>query len=758
MSGYLPHFSEIHYTDDIGATTNTWVVNQKLKNSIWAQTDNKKFNTRCMPVVKKSSGVNLKGVEFFSKNSKWESVHNKWDENNPKWGEISELENSKYNKNDIMFLYESSPKFYNLKYNTSSKPFTANINVVDEFNIQKFLPVVMVQYYKMVDSNDDYITHTTTPTSSRVDLKTYLDLKTASGLSDEEFYKRYPIFLFDLVGYYGNAGERENIKDNVGSYNFIGFGVQRENDKTIELLYRNFTGGLNATNNNSFSIQSRLTQQFIDRTTGTDGYTTCVPTLNATYMYFGTNSRACYPFYFSEFKIAPDESLFDENNEPIVTTYKTNDIWEIPTVVYPTLSGANEGIRISPYFTYEYIMSYVALFGIYYTTDSTLIQENITDPYNISQGVFLGHMDNNGWTDGTYAEGTAIRDFDSANKQIGDIGNTPYNPNSTPTNTDNLANDTFSTNVQYASFSRKYLLTGTQLNNLYSVINNSTDFKQKDGMQYFVSLQIIPQIFAENCICNTEIIKFGDFPDINIVADHVDGSRVDYAIGLIDVADFDVPQRYNNFLDFYPYTRHKMYLPYIGTVDLPPDLAGKHLNIKYSWDIENGNCTAYITVSTDTGESVFATYSGNVYGDIVVTANNADIKQIKQALSLLGSVNSIFNSGTSLNPFAVIGAGISGMQTMSDLDSKGYFHSKSSQGDFNNFHAPQYCKLITQYMYVDDFSPFEKSTGYNCNKWAKLSDVHGHTVVQNANLGSSFMTIDEVEELNRLLETGVELP
>jgi hypothetical protein len=76
-----------------------------------------------------------------------------------------------------------------------------------------------------------------------------------------------------------------------------------------------------------------------------------------------------------------------------------------------------------PCMTPEFVLSYIAAFGMYFTYDTTWDDDTI----------MLGHMDANGVTDGTYFTGwDNIKVADTYNKNIYDLTDTPYTPSVDP--------------------------------------------------------------------------------------------------------------------------------------------------------------------------------------------------------------------------------------------------------------------------------------------------------------------------------------
>ena len=83
----------------------------------------------------------------------------------------------------------------------------------------------------------------------------------------------------------------------------------------------------------------------------------------------------------------------------------------------------------------------------------------------------------------------------------------------------------------------------------------------------------------------------------------------------IDCGTIGIPEYYGNYLDYSPYSKAHVYLPFIGIVELNvDDIVGHAVNITYRIDEYNGACIAMITVAKVTevnGEQV--EYSNTMY-------------------------------------------------------------------------------------------------------------------------------------------------
>lgn len=85
----------------------------------------------------------------------------------------------------------------------------------------------------------------------------------------------------------------------------------------------------------------------------------------------------------------------------------------------------------------------------------------------------------------------------------------------------------------------------------------------------------------------------------------------------LDCGSIDVQEYWGGFMDYSPYTKISLYLPYCGNYDLDVDeIMGHKLGVKYLIDILTGSCVAMVSVDS----SVKYQYQGMCKYDIPVSA------------------------------------------------------------------------------------------------------------------------------------------
>lgn len=301
-------------------------------------------------------------------------------------------------------------------------------------------------------------------------------------------------------------------------------------------------------------------------------------------------------------------------------------------------------------------------------------------------------------------------------------------------------------------------------------------------------------------------IKFG-----GVKAETVEMNYVETQFVTIDMGSLFIEEYWGNALDYSPYTKIQIYLPYIGFQDLDADeVMGKTIHLIYNVDLLSGDGVANIEV---TGSNVQGTeisaplyiFNGNMSSTIPLTATQRGDQILAIAAAAVntiapgagGSLTAASNipaaqqankgSGGAATPpptqqpqpsgaatasqaspaqqtqpntgskLAAIKQGLGGVpipSAMSILSAKGgVVHSGNIQGN-SGILASQYPYLVitrpVQALSVDH----GKYLGYPANYLARLGELSGFTSVDSVRL-STTATEDEYNEIVTLLKSGV---
>ena len=156
----------------------------------------------------------------------------------------------------------------------------------------------------------------------------------------------------------------------------------------------------------------------------------------------------------------------------------------------------------------------------------------------------------------------------------------------------------------------------------------------------------------------------------NIVLD--DGPSVEYLTGQryvdVDMGSFSIDPTFNSYLDYEPFTKLSIYLPFIGVQQLPTDefmtkadpsgalsdKSGSTITVKYRIDLLTGGCVAYIKQGTQNKLQ----FSGKCGATLPISGANYN-NMISGLVQAVGGLASTIASGGLTAPMS-FGAAISG--------------------------------------------------------------------------------------------------
>ncbi len=211
-----------------------------------------------------------------------------------------------------------------------------------------------------------------------------------------------------------------------------------------------------------------------------------------------------------------------------------------------------------------------------------------------------------------------------------------------------------------------------------------------------------------------------------------------------------IPQKYNNFLDYTPYTKISAVLPFIGIVKLDPDeVIGATLYLDYKVELITGTCVATIRVVKGEVNAVLYQYTGNVGMMLPLSASEYG----RIFTGLVTSIGGAVAGGLMGNPAMIMG-GIGGaVATMAsakpDINKAGGMSGNSGM-----------CGNLSAYIIIDNAIPdtpsnYQTVKGKPSNKYTALSSLRGFVKLNEFNLNVSDITDSEKNELDGLLRSGI---
>lgn len=314
-------------------------------------------------------------------------------------------------------------------------------------------------------------------------------------------------------------------------------------------------------------------------------------------------------------------------------------------------------------------------------------------------------------------------------------------------------------NVPMTSFTQMYMMTANQVNVLLYELNTSTFIDNikllfNAPIESIISLRCYP--FRVSTIADT-----GDTMSIQI--SNVDMTSTGTPLlktspSMLSFGTITVPTYFNNFLDFAPYTKLELYLPYIGFVPLETnEVMGKDLLIQYAVDFLTGLCTAFVSVNDPA--RLLITADGQIGIDVPVGATNAAeiaknnlITGISTGAGLISSAASAAVTGNAMGVVGTLAsAGVNAINANQVHVSKGAIGNGTT-----GLYAPQQAFLTISRPVPRIPVSYEEHCGRPSGLTKHLQQLTGYTEVDRVHVeGLDIATEDEITEVERLLKSGV---
>lgn len=215
---------------------------------------------------------------------------------------------------------------------------------------------------------------------------------------------------------------------------------------------------------------------------------------------------------------------------------------------------------------------------------------------------------------------------------------------------------------------------------------------------------------------------------------------------IVDCGTLNVNEFWGAYLDYDPYTKAEIYLPYIGTHPISvDDIMGKSVHVVYHIDILSGACTAFVKC----GGSVLYEFIGQCSSSIPVTGNDWT-NVINGVLSVSAAIGTMVATGGATAPMAASAIASTAVNSMkSNVEKSG---SMSGTGGMLAVQTPYL--ILTRPRQAMPSSQ-NKFMGYPSFITSKLDSLSGYTVVEEIHLENISGTEQEISEIENLLKTGV---
>lgn len=206
----------------------------------------------------------------------------------------------------------------------------------------------------------------------------------------------------------------------------------------------------------------------------------------------------------------------------------------------------------------------------------------------------------------------------------------------------------------------------------------------------------------------------------------------------------------NTFLDYAPYSKFMIYLPYVGMRLLDAnDVVGHTISVRYRGDCVSGALTCYVIRDG----SVIQEHTGNCALNIPLTADSwaESISAVGRIIS--GSVSGATRGGAA---GAAAGAvrGAASVATNPSAFSSQIAHTGAVSGAAGHL-GSQKPFILREAVRFHSTSGFNGIIGYPSYYYRKLGDCHGYTQCLEVHLSHTPCTGVELQEIEELLKKGV---
>lgn len=289
----------------------------------------------------------------------------------------------------------------------------------------------------------------------------------------------------------------------------------------------------------------------------------------------------------------------------------------------------------------------------------------------------------------------------------------------------------------------------------FSVLGDFAESYINAGLvNYVIDCHIVP---VKPSTANNSGIKVG-FKTFNYSPAKVTSDYVEYNCGSLSISEY-----YRNFLD-YEGTRAKLYLPFIGFVDIKPEWfqSGK-LEVVYHFNIIDGSCISFIIATSSKSKlknTVVATFGGNCCVHMPITGVNYS----SMISGVVGGIAGVASAGQKIisanqNDNATLGSNIEGTRSLasnfaSALGSRPTLEQSNGYNAGMSFMCYRRPYLLIERPVASFSKNYPHEQGLPLNVTKKLASIRGFTTCENANLDGINCTEEERGLLKEALRVG----
>lgn len=276
-------------------------------------------------------------------------------------------------------------------------------------------------------------------------------------------------------------------------------------------------------------------------------------------------------------------------------------------------------------------------------------------------------------------------------------------------------------------------------------------------VDYMLDLLIVPvepphATNKQHITCGGWVLYYYGNEEVPVMH-YVDGKLVQNCYTTVECGSVSIPEYWANFLDFTG-TKIKVFLPYVGYVDLQPEyIIGGELTIKYRFNVYDGSFMCYLFSKSGHSElngSLVGQYAG--VAAVHLPLQSQDYSQ--KISGLISSMGTVIAGAASGGVSAASGAGATANLTNTLVSKPGSAHANGYNAS-SSFLSHKRPYLIVERQRSQFSEKYPEEVGLPLNVKFRLGDLSGLTKCETAHLDTIPATVEVKEKISQLLRDGV---
>ena len=321
-----------------------------------------------------------------------------------------------------------------------------------------------------------------------------------------------------------------------------------------------------------------------------------------------------------------------------------------------------------------------------------------------------------------------------------------------------------------------YKCIGIIKNNILDNLNKLVEKTINDDTlaSYIISLIVFPikgSDLSFSTLNPSKLLIKDDSTSITVAQDDVSYPRGGVLTPVI-ANQFTIKPKYNNFLDYEPYTTYEIYLPFYGWLKLNSyQILNQQLVVNYVPQVDSEQCTIIISKGAVVGGSKEVIAEVTCQLGIQIPINSTNVERINREKtantlnSIVGTISGVAVAGAGAvtgNPLAVVGGASMAIGSLTSGLSKNMTMLPSAQSktgsSYDGAVGDRTFKLRITYpkIAVDDISKYAKYIGRPLQTNVKLNTLTGYTIVGGVHIENlDTATDNEKTDIENQLRKGV---